>query len=73
LARPDARISSPLQENTMTDDKSSAKREQAQDREQAGAPIKDLPQQEVSKDSADQVKGGKKLNWDIHEGTATRD
>lgn len=55
----------------MTDDKSSAKDEQAQDAEQAGAPIKDLPQQEVSKDSAEEVKGGKKMNWDIPAGTAS--
>jgi hypothetical protein len=61
---------SPLQENTMADDeKSSAKDEQAQDRDQAGAPIKDLAGLEVSKDGAEQVKGGKKMNWDIPAGT----
>jgi hypothetical protein len=62
---------SPLQENIMADDqKPSAKDKQAQDLEQTSAPIKDLPQQDVSKD-ADQVKGGKKTNWDIPEGTAS--
>ena len=56
----------------MADDgKASATDEQAQDREQVGAPIKDLPQQEVSEDGAEQVKGGKKSNWDIPAGTAS--
>ena len=57
----------------MADDqKSSAKDEQAQDRDRAGAPIKDLSQQEVSKDDAEQVKGGKPAkNWDIPAGTAS--
>jgi len=53
--------------------KSSANDDKAQDREEAGAPIKDLPQQDISTDGADQVKGGKapKTNWDIPAGTAS--
>jgi hypothetical protein len=63
---------SPLQENIMADDqKPSANDKQAQDGEQASAPIKDLPQQDVSKEGAEQVKGGKKTNWDIPAGTAS--
>ena len=55
----------------MADDKkSSGKDEQAQDREQADAQIKDLPQQKVSKDGAEQVKGGTKA-WDIPGGVAS--
>lgn len=54
----------------MTDDKSSAKNERVHDSDHASAPIKDLPQQQVSKDTAEEVKGGNKLNWDIPAGTA---
>ncbi len=56
----------------MADDrKSPANDAQVQNREQADAPIKDLPPQDVSKDAED-VKGGKApKNWDIPAGTAT--
>ena len=53
----------------MADEKNpSATDEQARD-----AQIKDLPQQEVSKDGAEKVTGGKgaTLNWDIPAGTAS--
>ena len=54
----------------MADEKkSSGTDEQAQDRPQKDAQIKDLPQQEVSKDGAEQVKGGRA--WDIPAGTAS--
>ena len=58
----------------MADDKkSSGTDEQAQEPQQKDGQIKDLPQQEVSKDGAEQVKGGKAgtMNWDIPAGTAS--
>ena len=55
----------------MADDKkSSGKDEQAENRPQKDAPIKDLPPQEVSKDGAEQVQGGTKA-WDIPGGVAS--
>ena len=55
----------------MADEQKSTKNEKAPDREQAQ--IKDLPQQEVSKDGDDQVTGGRapKMNWDIPAGTSS--
>ena len=57
----------------MADDKkSSGTDEQAQEPQQKDGQIKDLPQQEVSNDGAEQVKGGKMAkNWDIPAGTAS--
>jgi hypothetical protein len=52
----------------MADDKNASANEPTRD--QTDAPITDLPEQDVAKD-ADQVKGGKKTNWDIPAGTAS--